>query len=509
MAMNPIYPHKNVTYAGLALVSGLIICFHVLRLENVPKGFYCDELSIAVNSACIAKNGADEHGRAFPLFFEAFGEYKSPVYIYTLAAVYRAFGVSEWAVRLPSLLFYLVFMLGLSLAALRIFKSSPAVLFYLVLSAGFLPWFFTVSRIAFEPSVELAFFSFALYFIYRTFENENEKGLAAPLLAGLLSGLSFYSYSASRMLSLLMMVSVFIVYLRKSNMRKTGVMLSVFVITLIPAMIFYFRDPGALLARYQAISYLQDGSLGMFSKVFRFTAQYLGTFSPSYLIFSGDGNLRHATGFGGELLLACVLLFPAGMARLIIKGSFRKNPFLLFMLIFLVLSPVPAALTTNANVAVRNVLTGYLMLFFSGFGIISIMELRNKSAVNSLLSAVFILVAVQSGLYLNDYFSRYEKTSIPWFLGYDFKNTLKKAVELGPDEIVVSKYANNPYIYLKFYGELVDTKGIPVRVGEPEGKHNTCIIYFEWNNELMKGLKWKDQADMALEGSVVRLRYCR
>ena len=52
-------------------------------------GLYVDEASIGYNAWTIAHFGVDEHGIHFPLFFEAFGEYKNPIYVY---ASPRSFG---------------------------------------------------------------------------------------------------------------------------------------------------------------------------------------------------------------------------------------------------------------------------------------------------------------------------------------------------------------------------------------------------------------------------------
>lgn len=72
----------------------IISFFHVWKISEIPKGFYVDELSIGYNALLIADTGRDEHKQFLPIFFKAFGEYKNPLYIYTLALIYKLFGVS-------------------------------------------------------------------------------------------------------------------------------------------------------------------------------------------------------------------------------------------------------------------------------------------------------------------------------------------------------------------------------------------------------------------------------
>jgi len=80
---------------ALALVctSALAILF-VAGAGSNPAGFFVDEASIAYNAQTVARGGVDEYGNPWPLFFRAFGEYKSPAYIYLLAAVFKLTGPS-------------------------------------------------------------------------------------------------------------------------------------------------------------------------------------------------------------------------------------------------------------------------------------------------------------------------------------------------------------------------------------------------------------------------------
>ena len=69
--------------------------------EN-PPGFFADEASAGYNAYTILRDGVDEHGEGWPVLFEAFGEYKLPVYIYSLVPFIAALGLTEVAVRSAS-----------------------------------------------------------------------------------------------------------------------------------------------------------------------------------------------------------------------------------------------------------------------------------------------------------------------------------------------------------------------------------------------------------------------
>ena len=82
----------------LLLASGVVLYFEGLR--HNPPGFHLDESSIAYNAHTISQTGRDEYGEAWPLYFRAFGEFKNPVLIYLLAALFRLTGPSASS-RIP------------------------------------------------------------------------------------------------------------------------------------------------------------------------------------------------------------------------------------------------------------------------------------------------------------------------------------------------------------------------------------------------------------------------
>src|SRR5438034_1042238 len=111
---------RNDKWKICLLAFVLCLSVAVAYFAGVPKnppGFFIDEASIAYNAHTIARQGVDERGQRFPLYFQAFGEYKSPVYIYALAAVFRITGPGVRAARLLSAILGLTAALLLGLLA--------------------------------------------------------------------------------------------------------------------------------------------------------------------------------------------------------------------------------------------------------------------------------------------------------------------------------------------------------------------------------------------------------
>src|SRR5437868_15013689 len=118
---------------GTALLALLLVAVGVALyfggLRHNPPGFHLDESSIAYNAHTVSQTGRDEHGEAWPLYFRAFGEFKNPVLIYLLAALFRLTGPSILAARVLSATAGLAAAALLGLLAARSTRSRAAGLF--------------------------------------------------------------------------------------------------------------------------------------------------------------------------------------------------------------------------------------------------------------------------------------------------------------------------------------------------------------------------------------------
>src|SRR5436189_1927236 len=150
MQTKPLRPENRRWHLRVALAFfALVLTVYLIGVPRTPSGFCLDESSIAFNAHLISTTGHDEHNQAWPLFFQAFGEYKNPIYIYLLAAVFKLAGPSNLVARRFSAL------LGFAAAAIlgwlgwRITRRRWIAL-VTFLTALFTPNLFEVSRLVFE-----------------------------------------------------------------------------------------------------------------------------------------------------------------------------------------------------------------------------------------------------------------------------------------------------------------------------------------------------------------------
>ena len=96
--------HRRLWAGAFAVVVVLVVARNLIDLSASPPGLYVDEASIGYNAWTIAHYGVDEHGIHLPLFFEAFGEYKNPIYVYAVAALVRFLPLTVAVERFPAAL---------------------------------------------------------------------------------------------------------------------------------------------------------------------------------------------------------------------------------------------------------------------------------------------------------------------------------------------------------------------------------------------------------------------
>ncbi|MCA9368803.1 MAG: hypothetical protein H6773_01845 [Pseudomonadales bacterium] len=77
------------------------LALRIFFLDRIPWGFQWDEASYAYNVYSILKTGKDEWGVSFPVFLEAFGDFKPALLSYLMIPFFSFFTVNEFYARLP------------------------------------------------------------------------------------------------------------------------------------------------------------------------------------------------------------------------------------------------------------------------------------------------------------------------------------------------------------------------------------------------------------------------
>lgn len=408
---------KEVIILLLIILLGFL--FRLWQLTTSPSGLYIDETSIGYNAFSIIKTGYDEHGKFMPLFFEAFGEYKLPVYIYLVAAFQFFIGPTDFSVRLPALIFGvstipLIFFLSkelLNKQSNSVIKNSVPYLAAFLLAIS--PWHFQFSRPGFEVSIGLFFLILALYLFLRSVRNKSVFILTG---SSIFFVLTLYSYNSARIVTPIVVLTLFILYFKYFDLKKWIIVFSIGTIISLPFLHFAFSPEGLIRARQVSIFYQSTEK----SKMVQFLSNYLANISPFYLFGSGDPTIAHLTPYRMSLIYLVELpFFIIGLARIL----FRRSRESLLILIILFSSFIPPAISTLNPHALRAFFALSVTPFISalGFGYF-LSEIRFEKTRKVILGAYLLILIVFSINFLNVYHNKYTPSA-----GWDWQVGIKKA----------------------------------------------------------------------------------
>lgn len=319
----------------------LAFAFYAAGLPSNPPGFYLDESSIAYNAYTISQTGADEFGNRWPLYFRAFGEYKNPVYVYLLAALFKLVGPGILAARLLSATLGFAAALMLGLLGLRI-SGNRVVGIILAITALLTPWLFELSRLVFEVALFPLVLILFLLLLHRA-HTRAKWTVADSILIAMALALITYAYSIGRLLGPLLAIGLLFFANQKRWLNIIQTLLA-YAVTLLPLFLFNLHNPGALTSRFYSLSYIRSTNT-ILEMASAFISHYLGNLSLWSLLVRGDPNPRHHVQGMGSILLPVMMLAITGAA--LILARYWRDCWWRFVLYGLAMSVIPASLTND------------------------------------------------------------------------------------------------------------------------------------------------------------------
>lgn len=379
---------RNAAAIAFLVVTALL---YFAGQDGNPPGFFLDESSIAYNALTIARHGVDEHGIAFPLFFRAFGEYKNPVYIYGLAAVFKVVPPGTLAARRFSAVCGLAAALVLGWLAWRITRRrSIALITYATALAT--PNLFEISRVTFEVALYPLVLALFLLAAYRAFAGER---WSARLIAALLVTLTLltYTYSIGRLHAPLLLGTLAVLAFNRRRLAAIAILVAGHVLlAVVPLVVYNARNGGALTIRAKSLTYAATYEHDPLGFVPAFARHYLANINPAGYVLRGDPNPRHHVEHSGGSVLAVSLLLALGSIVLLAR---RRERWWWFVVAATFLSVVPAALTNDAFHSLRLVPYPIFLI------VLSIPALEALTAHRAALALVLAIGLAQWGWFIH------------------------------------------------------------------------------------------------------------
>jgi hypothetical protein len=478
--------YKQIIIVSLILLLGIFL--RVFMLGKVPASPDWDEVALGYNAYSILETGKDEYGKTFPLVLESFDDYKPALYAYLVIPFVKVLGLTVYAVRLPSVIFgclsllalyFLVrelFPRGIEYGRVKIGRDIFAGLSMLFLAIS--PWHIQFSRVAFEAQVGLSFNLIAILLFL--------KGFRKPYLlifSFIVAALSLYVYQSEKVYVPLLFTLLIAVFWKQFwSISKKWIAFSFIAgfIVVLPMLAYIISNPNAL-TRAKGVSVFSDTTkllsnntakierdrensnyLGLvldnrrieYSKAFM--SGYLSHFEPNWLFYRGD-ELRHQPPYMGLLYIFELPLILVGLYILIFSKIDRKIK--IFVVGYILISPIPASVTYDVPHAVRTINMLPAVQIISAIGFLYLLYIVNKTRSFTRIPILIIgtlIISVNISYYLNQYFVQmnyyYSKA---WQYGWEDAVKYAQENEGNFDRVVVSNISplDQSYMFFLFYSK--------------------------------------------------------
>lgn len=494
------------------LVAAAIL--RIVALTQVPPGLDWDEAAVGYNAYSILQTGKDEYGTFLPLLLRSFNDYKLPAIVYLTVPSIAVFGLTVFAIRLPSVLFGVATVGLLYVLALQLTKHRRIAL----LSALFLaisPWHLQFSRVAFEPNVAL-FFTVLGSVLLLGAKNDVKVWIGA---AGSLS-LALYSYHSTKIVVPLLIPILLYTKIQGIQGARRLVPLACgflfsFLLFVAPLFITSTRLPSqSRLIQTTAINHPnviepmhkklgEDFSQGtllptvfhnrILANIQSFVHRYFSHISPQFLIGPEVLNFRLGLKDFGKLYLTDIILLVGGISAIRLVSTKTR----LVIAGWLAIGLLPGAFGIEYPHALRSLLAVPVLMILLALGANRLLRASGKIVV--LCACVALLL--QLALYLHEYYVHF-----PLYGSFDWQathmhmaRTVASLKDTYPTIIVSTRYFQ-PHIFYALYTRM-DPRTYQRQMHASLAKSKGSLDEIELDTITFRAIDWG--RDQELENTVL------
>jgi len=477
--------HKNKFLLLLTIVL-LAFLLRTINISQNPPALNWDEISHTYNAYSILKTGKDQWGTVLPSIFRVYGDYKLPLYIYLTVPFTALLGLTPLSTRLTSILAGTLLTLTAFKITQQLLKHEKGKLktyfpYITAFSIALSSWSVFLSRIAVEANLFLLFFTISLYFLIKTPQSLKNLSTSALFYA-----LSLHTYNSSRVLLPIYLLLLFLAYKKSKKGNKNSANGSPLPKLIGPTLLLlsislcgwqtFFSSTGS--ARYQWVTLLDQGAINrinesrgastlspilarlVHNKGTYFTKttikNHLSHFNPTYLFKTGGDHYQFSL---PNFWLINPLLAPFFLIGLLclfhnLSRKTTRRWSHLALLVFLLSSPLPSAITRDAPHTLRSIAFLPLIEIASVFGLYKATYFFKKknSKILFALPATITLSIIITQLAFQKMYGVYAK-NYAWAWQYGYKETVEFTKQNYDqyDQIWFTKKYGEPHEFILFY----------------------------------------------------------
>jgi len=377
----------------------------ILRFDNInsaPPGVYPDE---AVNGEDALRSISTGH---FQWFYPA-NQGREGLFINIQALSLMLFGINVLALKLPSILFGTLTILGVFLLARELFSTRVGLFSAFLVAVGY--WAINFSRIGFRAIMLPFILSFAFYFLWKGLRTRKWTDFA---IGGFIFGAGLHTYIAFRIAPAILVVALISFMISRPNFLKVywkKILVFILFTSLAAAPMLYtlfIAHPEYMQSRSASISVLSptvnQGHL---------VSTFLRSFGLSLAKYNfwGDQNWRHnyppyplldfLTGiaFLFGFLYSFIRLFHLGYLRFFKKIRDSKLDIYVFLLAWFFIMLAPEFLTAEGNPhALRSIGTLPVVFIFAALAFDYVLKFASsrsafyRKIVIGFVAAAFVFI---------------------------------------------------------------------------------------------------------------------
>lgn len=408
------------------------------KINSLPVGIHVDEAGMAYDAFCLATNGTDRWLTKFPVYLENFGGGQSALYAYLAAIFIKIFGLNMISIRMPAFLLSIIAIIDIYFTTKKECGIKKAELVSFLIST--MPWHIMASRWGLDCNL------LAPMIMISTCTLINAKNIKGYILAGILFGVTLYTYALSYLILpvFLLFVLLYMLYTKKIkfiNLIPLGI--PMFILAL-PLMLMILINNGYI---NEIRSFITIPKLPEYRGAEVSLLNIKNNIRFIKIMFTNDELTYNAIPeFGTVYNFSIILIIIGGLIELKnLVINIKNKKFDITTVMFLLVSTVMICvmITSNPNINKANAI--YIPMMFL---IVSTMKLiyEKQKIIFGMIIALFIIFFIRFEVF---YFGNLEKIyGTEQYFEKDYLEALEYVnKEYEGREVHVLTSTAEPYIY--------------------------------------------------------------